>query len=884
MAALNAKAARTETMAADSVKKITNLTSHYKEELDFKKVASQGQFNGKSFYELEQECRSQMAASGLPFDGQIIADGELYRYSCDEKKSKPDEWFVGFHGFSRRGTPYLNVVYGSWSTGEKHYFHSWKKDSSLSKQEIRELIAKSEEQRKRAEEKMAQDEERKAKKAIEDYRTASIIPNGAKAYFDRKQVSPLPSIRYGFWGFEKLPDGTWDRHEVFMFPLRNIDGAIRAIQRIRADGTKRILGSKKGNFFQIGEIEPNSWILVSEGIGTGLPVHEQTRNPLVVAVDCYNLIPVIGELRKKYPENPILILGDDDIETIDKRTGEFCNPGRNKALAAAREYGCRVAFPKFRDGLRLPNGKRPTDWNDLLVLEGVDEVKRQLSELENVSDSLAESEKPIFSSQELQKALEDNECGDADLFRKFSNGDVLFDPSEKTFYVWNGSLWIRDEEKWGRQKLHTIADCYVAEANRRSVLIDKPSIEEKKILKAFRERGASLKTKRRMTDVLDMATTGVYGKGGLTFSGEWDNHPGCIPCSNGILKIDSGNLLTPERHHFIRKSSRVNFDKSASSEEFHSFVIQIMNESRENAAFLRRYFGYASLGHPVEDRFLFLYGKHGRNGKGTLIRCIASVLGDLARTFSPELILLQRNPTFSSTPRPDLIHLKGTRLAIFSEINEGREIDSAILKNLTGRDIIPARSLYSNDVKNFAPTHSIVLQANHKPKASAKDQALWYRAILMPFELSFVDEPSEFYERKVDRHIEEKLIANSSGILRWLVQGAQEYLSSGLSIPKEIAQATEGYRQENDGIGVFLREKCILDNAFSSKREQTTQAIQEFCVDSKFKRPSRNEINDYLREKGFREEHGRLGDRWIGFSIRSDENVIGVDYEQTQSM
>ena len=528
---------------------------------------------------------------------------------------------------------------------------------------------------------------------------------------------------------------------------------------------------------------------------------------------------MIAELRKKYPNNPILILGDDDVETIDKKTGEFCNPGRNKALAAAREYSCRVAFPKFRDDLRLANGKRPTDWNDLLVLEGVDKVKRQLSELESATDDLAEAEKPIFSSKELQKALEDNECGDAALFRQFSNGDVLFDPSEKAFYIWNGSLWIRDEEKWGRQKLYTIANCYVAEADRRSSLIDNPSIEEKKILQAFRKRGTSLKTKRRMTDVLDMATTGVYGKGGLTFFGEWDNHPGCIPCSNGILKIDSGSLLTPERHHFIRKASRVNFDDSASSEEFHSFVVQIMNESRENAAFLRRYFGYACLGYPVEDRFLFLYGKHGRNGKGTLIRCIASVLGNLARTFSPELILLQRNSLSSSAPRPDLIHLKGTKLAIFSEINEGRQIDSAILKNLTGRDIIVARSLFSNDVKNFTPTHSIVLQANHKPKAPAEDQALWYRAILIPFELSFVDEPRELYERKVDRHIEEKLIANSSGILRWLVQGAQEYLSGGLSIPKEITQATEGYRQENDGIGVFLREKCVRDNALSSKRD-----------------------------------------------------------------
>ena len=227
---------------------ITNLAFYSKEKPDFKKASSQGRYNGKSFYELEQECRSQMSVSGIPFDGQIIADGKLHRYSCDEKKNQPDEWFVGFQGFSRRGNTYLNVVYGSWSTGEKYYFHSWKKDDSLSKQEIGELTIKWKEEKKRAEEKVAADEERKAKMAMEDYRTASIIPNGAKAYFDRKQVPLLSSIRYGFWGFEKLPDGRWDRHEVFIFPLCNIDGAIRAIQRIRADGTKRILGPKKETF------------------------------------------------------------------------------------------------------------------------------------------------------------------------------------------------------------------------------------------------------------------------------------------------------------------------------------------------------------------------------------------------------------------------------------------------------------------------------------------------------------------------------------------------------------------------------------------------------------------------------------------------------------
>ncbi len=475
-----------------------------------------------------------------------------------------------------------------------------------------------------------------------------------------------------------------------------------------------------------------------------------------------------------------------------------------------------------------------------------------------------------FSLSEIKKAIIDEEVGDASLFKKLADGNFLFYPDEKAFYRWNGTRWSKDIEFDRKKLLIKIAELYETAANFISGSNDK--LEE-----AFRKRAKSLKTVRRQNPVLEMAQIGRYGRDGLVFPGDWDNSPGKIPCSNGLIDIKNGELLKPDRNHFIRKSSSVQYDPDASFDEFHSFVLEIMNGLEERAAFLRRFFGYASLGNPIEDRLLFLWGEHGRNGKGTLVRCICSVLGDLARTFSPELVLLQRNPPSSSMPRPDLINLKGTRIAMFSEINKGREIDSAILKNLTGRDTIAARSLFSNDIKNFTPTHTIILQANHKPKAPSEDIALWRRFILVPFDCTFIDEPdpNKPHEKKVDRSLEERLLKNPSGILRWLLDGAADYQKQGLAIPQDISAATEAYRQENDGIGSFIREHCVIDKTLSIKRSEITKAIQDYCVDNKFECPSRNEICDHLRDLGFKEERDRTGGWWKGLSIQRDSKDSG---------
>lgn len=818
--------------------------------------------NQPSFEDLEQKCLLEMTQNGISLSESLIQDGKIHRFSIGPNKKKKSEWYVAYSGISAKGNPYFSCTYGSWNCSQfverKRIFKSWEKDKAFDAAERNHL---------HAEWKKRQDLLAKELKALRDIaaKEANRIWRECEntqpceshlKYCSLKKIDPI-GVRFG-----NNPNG----YPSIIIPLRNIDGDIRSLQFISVgnDGTvyKTFLndGEKSGNCFHFGTLVDGNPISVGEGYATGCSIFQgySSNQAVVVAFDCHNLSKVIEKLTHAYPNSPITICGDDDVESDG-------NPGRSYAEEAARKYQCRATFPKFPSEFFLPPNqsgkyKRPTDWNDLFVHFGKNELQQQLLHLGPSAPSCK------FSLAELEQALTANECGDAGLFKKQWGKDYIFDPDEKCFYVWRGMFWSVDKEMTRYQKLEIVADQYGLAADQMHTISSKSETDKEKLLKCLKARTKSLKTIRRMKSILEMASSGSLSNGGLAFDKVWDNATGYLPCANGLIDLKTGNLLEPRRNHFIRKNSPLTYDPSAKCPFFTQFILEIMGEREHLAKFLKRLCGYISIGHPIEHIFVFLYGSMGRNGKGTLVRLLSKALAHLARNLQSELLLQQRNPPSSGAARPDLITLEGTRFAFFSEINEGRTLDSAVIKNLSGGDKIVGRQLYHAE-KDFAPTHTLVLQANHKPKAAADDHALWSRAILIPFDVTFVKYPKLPNERKIDIHLEEKLEGELQGILRWIVEGAIEYHQTGLLIPDEVRSAVEEYRSENDGIGTFIKEKCIKDPAFSTSRRNFTNAVQTFCQEQGFNSPNAREITIYMKSQGFKDRHTNKGDLWEGISI-----------------
>lgn len=283
-----------------------------------------------------------MGQAGVPFKETIIGDGTIHRFSTGNKSQK-DGWYV-FYGLAGAFGDWRQGLSKTWNLSNAHL-------PGLDKEQLFEQIKKVKET---AEEERTRKQEESAIVALREWDAAS--ETGHSPYLERKKVEPF-DVRF--------------KEDQLIIPLRDVEGKLWSLQYISPDGTKRFLtgGRKKGCFHSIGQLEDGQTIIIVEGYATGASLYMAMKESTVVAFDAGNLDPVIEELKKAYPKSSIVIAGDDD-------SWKEKNVGRMAAEEAAQKHGCSLVFPTFKN-----TETKPTDFNDLHGLEGIEEVKRQIDKV-----------------------------------------------------------------------------------------------------------------------------------------------------------------------------------------------------------------------------------------------------------------------------------------------------------------------------------------------------------------------------------------------------------------------------------------------------------------------------------------------------------------------
>jgi putative DNA primase/helicase len=193
----------------------------------------------------------------------------------------------------------------------------------------------------------------------------------------------------------------------------------------------------------------------------------------------------------------------------------------------------------------------------------------------------------------------------------------------------------------------------------------------------------------------------------------------------------------------------------------------------------------------------------------------------------------------SEAPSPRILDLRGMRLAMASETGDGRQIDGAELKRLTGGDMMTGRAMRSNTIVKFRPTHTLIQQTNHRPGADATDQAVWDRMLLVPFSERFVkagETEKKENEHSIDLTLEDDLKQEGPGILAWLLKGWQDYAArhaaengAGLAPPDVVRQSTTEYRHEQNAEARFLAECCEDVPGSRVKAGDVKKAFDAWC-------------------------------------------------------
>lgn len=458
----------------------------------------------------------------------------------------------------------------------------------------------------------------------------------------------------------------------------------------------------------------------------------------------------------------------------------------------------------------------------------------------------------------IKRFLRRGETGDAEMLAELYTDRVVFDHSEQSWHHWTGHRWKRDRCHAVR---NLVANEVAAQYHHGAALARRNRDGE--AAKALASRGGCLRSRRRKTNVLfearSLPTIALTGD-------EWDANPWLLGAPNGTIDLKTGELRPGQPQDYIRDIAPTPWHGlEARAPRWERFLLEIFGSDGELVDFLQRLLGYGITGQAVEHKLPVLWGE-GRNGKDTMLETLNHVLGELAAPVQNEVLLSgRRSPNAAS---PHVYALRELRLAWSSETEEGARLAAGQVKLLTGGGTLTARPLYGSPV-TFRPRYLFLLITNHKPHANADDYALWKRLLLVPFEEKFVKNPREPHEHKADPYLAQELRREAPGILAWLVKGCLAWQERGLDVPPKVARATQKYQDEEDIIGVFFEDCCVLEPGAEVKASCLFQAYVRWCDDRGGKSMSQTSFGRRMSRR-FEKVRRSDGHHYRGIGLVSD--------------
>ena len=479
-------------------------------------------------------------------------------------------------------------------------------------------------------------------------------------------------------------------------------------------------------------------------------------------------------------------------------------------------------------------------FDQVTMTDQIDEIRRQSQERADAERDAAQSDKPQgvagLDIEFIDECRKKNEVGDSEIYcaihrkRYAKNVDTL-----GTWYAFTGHHWQIDKTSRSLDAVEDVVQAYLRElAEVEEKLLSLEGDENKKDIvarlgkkqEAIIKRCSRLRTGRGRKNVLDLATSNSDPLV-ITYD-QLDQDPYLLGVKNGVVDLRTGLRRDgrPEDHITIVAPTDY-LGVTAKCEAWRSFLLEVLVDPTV-IDYLQRLLGYSIIGADLGVRvFPIFHGEHSQNGKGTIKEVLLSVLGQVAGTIQSEMLIATKFAKAAGSPTPEIMDLKGKRPVFASETEKGQRFATAAVKRYAGGDKLKGRGLQDRDFTEFIPSHTMFLLTNYTPHAPADDHGFFNRAKIIPFPFSFVEDPKAPYEKKADPGLKEKLLAEASGILGWLVEGALLFQKTGLCTPDSIKEPTAAYKRGEDQILDYVEACCTQSPEL---RENATNLYTTFRV------------------------------------------------------
>jgi len=272
----------------------------------------------------------------------------------------------------------------------------------------------------------------------------------------------------------------------------------------------------------------------------------------------------------------------------------------------------------------------------------------------------------------------------------------------------------------------------------------------------------------------------------ITFQNSPNNYPLLLNMQNGILNMETKQLLPHSPNYIFTTKSPITFDPSAKCPHFEEWLRKILFNDQDKIDTVLDYMAYAISGTDLSnEKFLMLTGS-GANGKSILVKIMRMILGDYMKfskansfmNFGKDVVLGSRCIAFEELP-------SGTDKNFWEEI---KDMSSG------GVARINRKFLKEIEATCFA---KFIFICNQLPYGTDSSDGFFRRFLIVKFEMTFKDE-------EIIPNYEREFVDELPGILNLLVDRLPRLIPTRFkiiakgSVQNEINQ----YREDKD---MYLR-------------------------------------------------------------------------------
>lgn len=676
--------------------------------------------------------------------------GKLLRFN---RAGTNTGWFVG-RQWPIGDKVFMFAQFGDWKTNETF---EWKSSEDYTPEEVKEGNRLIREAQKEYEEQKEKEYEDVAKRASDIWSKGS--ERGSTPYLERKGLNKLFGARISN-----------DRPNNLIVPLHDVEGRLWNIQRIlpekygdaNIDKIFEAGGKIKGLFHKIGEIFDEGRIFICEGFATGASIHEATGHAVVCSFNAGNLFHVAKRIREKYPKASITIAGDNDLWT--KQNGVLHNVGKEKATYAAMAVSGNKVFPTFKN-LQT----RPTDFNDLMLLEGIASVKEQILNPPSV--------------KEIESILEVGKDGKIKKASEFKIVSYLLEYFDDKIVSQDGELFKFVNTHWQHQGEEEVRQIKLALA-----LIAGNGLKNNEIDSAFRHF-----MKRVRVSPKNLFQSNPFYANFLNGTLRISKVPGERAYSREFGPHSAGDYITnviPMNYEPEKREVNIEFCEAVER------IFSGDPDKFEKVKALKEMFGACLT--PLFPRIFMLVG-HPGSGKSTF--CILA-----SKLVSQDNLSMVEPHEFRGFHMESML---GKLVNISTDIKTNEPIDDAMMKKIEDRIPVRIDRKFAKAVMAWLPAVHIFGCNELPPNFAGHHGAFTRRTSIIKMQAFTA---SGNYNKNFANDVFD---LNPQGILNFALEGLESLLESGGHFSNAISGKTalEAWQATHDPIGQFLSDLKAFDEA-----------------------------------------------------------------------